>query len=145
MPRGTGSSRTLCGKCHKTIRCNQKYSKCKLCLKSIHNNCLFTNRKRNRVTNVNWECDVCKTKIPNSKENLDLKCHNEPNSSRENINISPILDAHALNNIFESSLMNGEGNDNPENDTGLDYAEILSLDKYITCEEMHDMNGDFST
>ena len=145
MPRGTGSNRIICCKCRKTIRCNQKYSKCKHCLKSFHNNCLFANRKRGRVTNVNWECDICISKLPSANENLDRNRDDESHSSRENINISPILDAHSLNNIFESSLMSSEKTENLENDAESNYVEIFYLDKYLTCEEMRDMFGDFST
>ena len=144
MPRGPNPNRTSCIKCRKTIRSNQKYNKCKHCLKCIHNNCLFSTRKRNRSTNLNWECAVCIHKNTlNQNENISESQHTQ-SSPRENINISPVVDAHTLNTIFENSMIDEE-TDSRLNEHESGFAEILSLDKYITCEEMYDMYGDFST
>ena len=144
MPRGPNPNRINCIKCRKTIRSNQKFNKCKHCLKCIHNNCLFTNRKRNRVTNLNWECAVCINKnIVNQNTNISDSQHSHSNT-RENVNISPAVDAHTLNSIFENSMITEETS-RELNDSESTFSEILSVDKYITCEEMYDMYGDFST
>ena len=136
MPRGSNPKRnqqSQCYKCHKTIHCNQKFSKCKFCLKSIHNNCLFTTRLRNRNSNNNWECDTC---VHRNKSDSQSVSH----TVREDVSIAPIFDANTLNSIFDINSMVSRGESEDAGDSNeIDVSELMAMDKYLTCEEMHDM------
>ena len=64
---------------------------------------------------------------------------------REDVSIAPIFDAYTFNSIFDINPMVSRGECEGAGDSNeIDVSELIAMDKYLTCDEMHDMYADFT-
>ena len=126
MPRVIRQTKPKCFKCQKTIRRNQKYSKCIKCSLSCHNKCLFRNRRNNAPTNENWICPTCTASENRNTSNAE-HAQQIPENQTTSQNETNLINAQTLNELFE----------NREND-----EEVLSNDIYVTTEDFNEILND---